>query len=171
MLLKPCPKSSTCMLMYQNQLFKLHLLPLDLGVKIVIPPRFPASVPEQIGTPSDGILHRSTWPGFVVYYVNTEVIHNLSHIKDFLPKRLTKKNSHLESESNLASGLKRGTLQIFTPSKLRGLEIAGSLQFLQPFIIDSVGFPCTDPAIPSSLSFDGVKICSVARAPLLCGQI
>ena len=37
-----------------------------------------------------------------------------------------------------------------------------SLQFLQPFSIDSAGFPCRDPAIPSPCSFHGVKICSVA---------
>ena len=57
--------------MYQNRPSKLHQLPFDQGVQIVIPPRSPASVPELIGTPSDGILHRSEWPGFVVYYVNT----------------------------------------------------------------------------------------------------
>jgi hypothetical protein len=85
------------------------------------------------------------------------------------------------------------TLQIFTPWKLRGLGIAGSLQgkpalsmekgctncqethnnywtynyhlvssqFLQLFSIDSAGFFCRDPAIPSSHSFHGVKTCSV----------
>ena len=38
------------------------------------------------------------------------------------------------------------------------------LQFLQPFSIDSAGFPCRDPAIPSPHSFHGVKICIVALA-------
>ena len=37
---------------------------------MVIPPRSPASVPEPIGTQSEGILHGSEWPGFVVYYIN-----------------------------------------------------------------------------------------------------
>ena len=32
---------------------------------------------------------------------------------------------------------------------------------IQPFSIDSAGFPCRDPAIPSPHSFHGVKICSV----------
>ena len=36
-----------------------------------------------------------------------------------------------------------------------------SLQFLQPFSIDSGGFPCRDLAIPSPRGFHGVKICSV----------
>ena len=36
-----------------------------------------------------------------------------------------------------------------------------SFWFLQPFYIDSVGFPCRDPVIPSHLSFHGVNICSV----------
>ena len=36
-----------------------------------------------------------------------------------------------------------------------------SLWFLQPFSIDSAGFPCRDPIIPSPHSFHGVKICSV----------
>ena len=45
--------------MYQNRPSKSHQLPFDQGVQIVIPPRSPASVPEPIGTPSDGILHRS----------------------------------------------------------------------------------------------------------------
>ena len=34
------------------------------------------------------------------------------------------------------------------------------LWFLQPFSIDSAGFPCRDPVIPSPCSFHGVKICS-----------
>ena len=38
---------------------------------------------------------------------------------------------------------------------------SAALQFLQPFSIDSEGFPCRDPAIPSPRSFHGVKICSV----------
>ena len=33
-----------------------------------------------------------------------------------------------------------------------------SLQFLQPFSIDSVSFPCRDPVIPSPRSFHGVRI-------------
>ena len=45
--------------MYQTQPSKLHQLLFDQGVQIVIPPRSPASVPEPIGTPSDGILHQS----------------------------------------------------------------------------------------------------------------
>ena len=47
-----------------------HQLPFDQGVQIIIPLRSEASVPESIGTPSDGILHQSEWPGYVVYYVN-----------------------------------------------------------------------------------------------------
>ena len=38
---------------------KLHKLPFDQGVKIVVPQRSPESVPELIGMPSDSILHRS----------------------------------------------------------------------------------------------------------------
>ena len=38
-----------------------------------------------------------------------------------------------------------------------------SLWFLQPFSIDSSGFPCRDPVIPSPHSFHGVKICSVVE--------
>ena len=38
---------------------KFASLSFDQGFQIVIPPRSPASVPEPIGTPSDGILHRS----------------------------------------------------------------------------------------------------------------
>jgi hypothetical protein len=44
--------------MYQNQPSKLHQLPFDQGVQIVVPPRSPESVPEPIRTPSDGILHQ-----------------------------------------------------------------------------------------------------------------
>ena len=40
---------------------KFVLLSFDQGFQIVIPPRSPASVPELIGTPSDGILHRSDY--------------------------------------------------------------------------------------------------------------
>ena len=36
-------------------------------------------------------------------------------------------------------------------------------QFLQPFSIDSAAFPCRDPAISSTRSFHGVKICSVCN--------
>ena len=35
-------------------------------VQIIIPQRSPASVPEQIGTPSDGILHRFESRKFVI---------------------------------------------------------------------------------------------------------
>ena len=35
-----------------------------------------------------------------------------------------------------------------------------SPQFLQPFSIDSAGFPCRDPVIPSARIFYWVKICS-----------
>jgi hypothetical protein len=56
--------------MYQIRPSKLHQLPFDQGVQIVVPPRSPESVPEPIRTPSDGILHRFEWPGFAVYYVN-----------------------------------------------------------------------------------------------------
>ena len=45
--------------MYQNWSSKLHQLPLDQGVQIVIPPRSPASVPEPIRMPSEGILDLS----------------------------------------------------------------------------------------------------------------
>ena len=45
--------------MYQNRPFKSHHLPFDQRVQTIIPPRSPASVPEPIGTSSDGILHRS----------------------------------------------------------------------------------------------------------------
>ena len=45
--------------MYQNRPSKSHQLPFDQRVQIVIPPKSPASVPEHIETPSDGILHRS----------------------------------------------------------------------------------------------------------------
>ena len=38
---------------------KSYQLPFDQRVQIVIPPRSPVSVPEPIGTPSDGIFHRS----------------------------------------------------------------------------------------------------------------
>ena len=55
--------------MYHNRPSKSHQLPFDQGVQIVIAPRSPTSVPEPIGTPSDGIFYRSKWPGFVVYYV------------------------------------------------------------------------------------------------------
>ena len=56
--------------MYQNRPSKSHQLPFDQVVQIVIPPRSLASVPELIGTPFDGILHRSEWPGFVVDCIN-----------------------------------------------------------------------------------------------------
>ena len=45
--------------MYQNRPSQSHQLPFDKGIQIVIPPRSLASVPEPIGTPFDGILHRS----------------------------------------------------------------------------------------------------------------
>ena len=50
------------------------------------------------------------------------------------------------------------TLQIFTPWKLQGLEIAGSMQgkSAAPKII--TGFPCMDSAISSPRSFQGVFI-------------
>ena len=35
------------------------------------------------------------------------------------------------------------------------------MKFLQPFSIDSAGFPWRDAVIPSPRSFHGVKICSV----------
>ena len=38
-----------------------------------------------------------------------------------------------------------------------------SLQFLQPFSIDSADFPCRDPAIFSPRSFYGQNICSVVN--------
>ena len=41
-----------------NQPSKLHQLPVDQGVSIVIPPRSPVSVPEPIGVTSDCILHQ-----------------------------------------------------------------------------------------------------------------
>ena len=55
--------------MYQNRHSKSYQLPFNQGVQVVIPPRSPAIVPE----PSDSILHRSEWPGFVVHYINTIV--------------------------------------------------------------------------------------------------
>ena len=45
----------------QAESSKFELLLFDQGFKIVIPPRSPASVPEPIGTPSDGILHQSNY--------------------------------------------------------------------------------------------------------------
>ena len=38
-----------------------------------------------------------------------------------------------------------------------------SLQFLQPFSIDSADFPCKDPTISSHQSFYGQNICSVLQ--------
>ena len=55
--------------MYQNWPSKLHQLPFDQGVQIVIPPNSLVSVPEPIGMTSDGILHRSERPGFAVYQI------------------------------------------------------------------------------------------------------
>ena len=43
----------------QAESSKFASLLFDQGFQIVIPPRSPASVPEPIGTPSDGILHQS----------------------------------------------------------------------------------------------------------------
>ena len=43
----------------QAESSKFASLSFDQGFQIVIPPTSPASVPEPIGTPSDGILHRS----------------------------------------------------------------------------------------------------------------
>ena len=51
--------------MYKNRPSKSHQLPFDQGVQIVIPPRSPASVPELIRMPSDGILHRCKWPDLI----------------------------------------------------------------------------------------------------------
>ena len=41
----------------QAESSKFESLLFDQGFQIVIPPRSPASVPEPIRTPSDGILH------------------------------------------------------------------------------------------------------------------
>ena len=45
--------------MYQNWRSKSHQLPFNMVFQIVITPRSPASVPEPIGMPSDGILYQS----------------------------------------------------------------------------------------------------------------
>ena len=45
-----------------------------------------------------------------------------------------------------------------------------SLQFLQPFSIDSADFPCRDPAISSPCSFYGENIGSVVLTHSLIGQ-
>ena len=42
-----------------------------------------------------------------------------------------------------------------------------SLQFLQPFSIDSADFPCRDPAISSPRSFYGQNICSVPSGTVM----
>ena len=42
----------------QAESSKFASLLFDQGFQIVIPPRSPASVPEPIRAPSDGILHR-----------------------------------------------------------------------------------------------------------------
>ena len=42
----------------QAESSKFASLLFDQGFQIVIPPRSPASVPEPIRTPSDGILHQ-----------------------------------------------------------------------------------------------------------------
>jgi hypothetical protein len=52
----------------QAESFKVASLSFDQGFQIVIPPRYPISVPKPIGTPSDGILHRS----LDVYYINNK---------------------------------------------------------------------------------------------------
>ena len=44
--------------MYKNQPSKLHQLPFDQGVQIVISPSSVVYVPEPIEALSDGILHR-----------------------------------------------------------------------------------------------------------------
>ncbi len=61
-------------------------------------------------------------------------------------------------QSNLAirNGLIRNLLVLSPHCKFV------SLQFLQPFSIDSADFPCRDPAISSPRSFYGQNICSVA---------
>ena len=43
----------------QAESSKFAPLSFDQELQIVIPPRSPASVPEPIGMPSDGILHQS----------------------------------------------------------------------------------------------------------------
>ena len=43
----------------QAESFKFASLSFDQGFQIVTPPRSPASIPEPIRTPSDGILHQS----------------------------------------------------------------------------------------------------------------
>ena len=47
----------------------------------------------------------------------------------------------------------------------RAVRIAGKPHDnYRTFSIDSAGFPCMDPAIPSPCSFHGVKICSIPLA-------
>jgi hypothetical protein len=44
---------------FRTESSKFASLSFDQGFHIVIPPRSPASVPEPIRTPSEGILHQS----------------------------------------------------------------------------------------------------------------
>ena len=46
-----------------------------------------------------------------------------------------------------------------------------SLQFLQPFSIDSADFPCRSPAISSPCSFYGQNICSVVQVVIVAQYV
>ena len=56
--------------------------------------------------------------------------------------------------------LQGNPMMIIGPVIIHGV----SPQFLQPFSIDSAGFPCRDPVIPTPGIFHGVKICSARTA-------
>ena len=121
------------------------------------------------------------WPFSLKIIVNLLIFYNSYFLRSkiFTPWKLQGLGITGSLQGKLALSMEKGcknhkeTLCILLPHdnyrvSPQSVSITGfihnilrvSLWFLQHFSIDSIGFPCRDPVIPSPCSFHGVKICS-----------